>query len=65
MDPAVVKTLQNAFKANLDDPNVIASLQKFDQPVIYLDTAAYTTYARDTFNSEKATIERLGMANKS
>lgn len=65
MDPAVVKTLQNAFKATLDDPNVIAALQKFDQPVIYLDTAAYTKYARDTFNSEKATIERLGMANKS
>ena len=65
MDPAVVKTLQNAFKATLDDPNVIASLQKYDQPVIYLDTAAYTKYARDTFNAEKSTIERLGMANKS
>lgn len=65
MDPAVVKTLQNAFKATLDDPNVIAALQKFDQPVIYLDTAAYTKYARETFNAEKATIERLGMANKS
>ena len=64
MDPVVVKTLQNAFKATLDDLNVIASLQKYDQPVIYLDTAAYTKYARETFNSEKATIERLGMANK-
>lgn len=64
MDPAVVRTLQNAFKATLDDPNVIASLQKYDQPIIYLDTAAYTKYARETFNSEKATIERLGMANK-
>ena len=64
MDPVVVKTLQNAFKATLDDPNVIASLQKYDQPVIYLDTAAYTKYARETFNAEKATIERLGMANK-
>ena len=64
MDPVVVKILQNAFKAALDDPTVIASLQKYDQPVIYLDTAAYTQYARDTFHAEKATIERLGMANK-
>ncbi len=65
MDPAVVRQIQNAFKATLDDPAVIASLEKFDQPVIYLDTAAYTQYARDTFQAEKATIERLGMTNKS
>ena len=32
--------------------------------VIYLDTAAYTKYARESFIAEKSTIERLGMANK-
>ena len=64
MDPAVVKTLHDAFKKVLDDPAVIATLDKFDQPAIYMDTAAYTKYARETFVAEKATIERLGMANK-
>jgi tripartite-type tricarboxylate transporter receptor subunit TctC len=61
MDPALVKTLHDAFRKTLDDPAVIATLDKFDQPVIYLNTEAYTKYARDTFASEKATIERLGL----
>ena len=65
MDSAVVRQIQNAFKATLDDPVVIASLEKFDQPVIYLDTTGYTQYVRDTFQAEKATIERLGMTSKS
>jgi tripartite-type tricarboxylate transporter receptor subunit TctC len=64
MDPAVVKTLHDAFKKTLDDPAVLAVFDKYDQNVIYLDTAAYTKYAADTFQSEKALIERLGLANK-
>ncbi|MBL8384358.1 MAG: tripartite tricarboxylate transporter substrate binding protein [Burkholderiales bacterium] len=65
MDPGVVKVLHDAFKKTLDDPAVQAVLDKYDQQVIYLDTAAYTKYARDTFASEKALIERLGLAAKS
>ena len=64
MDPAVVKTLHDAFRKVIDDPNVAATLEKYDQPVIYLDTAQYTKFALETFNAEKATIERLGMAGK-
>jgi hypothetical protein len=30
-----------------------------------MDTANYTRWARDTFDAEKATIERLGMMQKS
>jgi len=61
MDPAVVKRLHDAFKSALDDPKVIAVLDKYDQPVIYLDTEGYTKFARDTYAAEKATIERLGL----
>ena len=64
MDPAVVKLLHDAFRKTLDDPVVIATLDKFDQPTIYMDTATYTKYARESFQAEKATIERLGLANK-
>ncbi len=64
MDPAVVRTLHDAFRKTLDDPAVQSALEKYDQPVIYLDTAGYTRFARETFIAEKATIERLGMANK-
>ena len=64
MDPAIVKALHDGFKKTLDDPNVLTSFDKYDQTVIYKDTAAYTKFARDAFLSEKATIERLGLANK-
>ena len=65
MDPAVVRTLHDAFRKTLDDQAVLATLDKFDQSVIYMDTATYTKWARETYAAEKATIERLGMAMKS
>ena len=64
MDPAVVRTLHDAFKKTLEDPAVLSTLEKFDQSVIYLGTEAYTKFARDSFAAEKLTIERLGMAGK-
>jgi tripartite-type tricarboxylate transporter receptor subunit TctC len=62
MDPAVTKTLHDAFRKTLDDPAVQAVLDKYDQQMIYLDTAAYTKYARETFESEKKLIDKLGLA---
>ena len=64
MDPAVTRTLHDAFKKTLDDPAVLATFEKYDQPVIYMNTEAYTQFARDTFATEKAMIERLGLAAK-
>jgi tripartite-type tricarboxylate transporter receptor subunit TctC len=65
MDPALTRTLHDAFKKTLDDPAVLASFDKFDQSVIYMNTETYTKFARDSFAAEKATIERLGMSAKS
>ena len=64
MDPAVVKKLHDAFKQTLTDPAVMASFDKYDQSVIYMGTEEYTQFIRNTFQSEKATIERLGLAMK-
>jgi tripartite-type tricarboxylate transporter receptor subunit TctC len=64
MDPAVVRTLHDAFRKTLEDPAVLATFDKYDQTVIYMGTEAYTKFARDSFAAEKATIERLGMAAK-
>ena len=64
MDPAITAKLHDAFKKTLDDPAVIATFDKYDQSVIYMNTEAYTKFARDSFASEKLTIERLGMAGK-
>ena len=65
MEPAIVRTLHDAFRKTLEDPAVLAMLDKFDQSVIYMDTETYTKWARETYTAEKATIERLGMAMKS
>lgn len=64
MDPAVVRTLHDAFRKTLDDPAVLATFDKYDQTVIYMNTEQYTKWARETFDAEKATIERLGLAAK-
>jgi len=62
MDPKVVKILHDAFKKTLDDPAVQKIFSQYDQPVIYMDTAQYTKFARDTFFAEKKMIEKLGLA---
>jgi tripartite-type tricarboxylate transporter receptor subunit TctC len=64
MDAGLTRTLHDAFKRTLDDPAVQATFDKYDQTVIYMNTETYTKFARDSFVAEKATIERLGMANK-
>ena len=64
MDPAITAKIHDAFKKTLDDPAVLATFEKYDQSVIYMGTEAYTKFARESFVSEKATIERLGMAGK-
>ncbi|MFZ9321786.1 MAG: tripartite tricarboxylate transporter substrate binding protein [Hylemonella sp.] len=64
MDPALVKVLHDAFKKTLDDPKVLETLDKFYQPVIYMNTTEYANYAEKTFAAEKATIDRLKAARK-
>ena len=64
MDPAVTQRLHDAFKKTLDDPAVLATFEKYDQSVIYMNTADYSKFARENYASEKAVIERLGLAAK-
>jgi tripartite-type tricarboxylate transporter receptor subunit TctC len=64
MDPALTQRLHDAFKKTLEDPAVLATFEKYDQSVIYMNTADYTKFARDNYAKEKALIERLGLAAK-
>jgi tripartite-type tricarboxylate transporter receptor subunit TctC len=61
MDPAVVRTLHDAFKKALDDPKVLALVDRFDQPVVYMNAEDYSKFARQTYEAEKSTVERLGL----
>ena len=64
MDPALTGRLHDAFRKTLEDPAVLASFEKYDQSVIYMNTEDYTRFAREQFAKEKVTIERLGLALK-
>lgn len=62
MDPAVVKVLHDAFRKALDDAKVREMLERFDMPAIYMNSEDYTRFARQSWASERALIERLGLA---
>lgn len=64
MDPAVTKKLHDTFKKTLEDPQVLATFEKFDQSVIYMNTEEYTKFARDNYQKEKVIIEKLGLAKQ-
>lgn len=64
MDPALTKRLHDAFRKTLEDPAVLAAFEKYDQSVIYMNTADYTKFIADQYVKEKALIERLGLSLK-
>lgn len=64
MDPAVIKTLHDAFKKAMDDPQHLAVLDQLNQAVWYKNSADYASWARETFTKERALIERLGLLAK-
>ncbi len=64
MDPAVMKTLHDAFKKAMDDPRHQEVLEQLNQQLWYRSGEDYRKWAADTFNRDKVLIERLGLAQK-
>lgn len=64
MDPKVVQILHDAFKKALDDPEHMKTLERLDQVLWYKNSADYTRWSLDTYESERATLERLGLSRK-
>lgn len=64
MEPAVTRRLHDAFKKTLEDPAVLATFEKYDQSVIYLNSEDYAKFTREQYAREKVLIERLGLALK-
>ena len=64
MDPAIVKTLHDAFKKAMDDPKHIELLAQLNQDAWYRSGDDYATWARETFARDKLLIDRLGLAAK-
>ncbi len=64
MDPAVVKTLHDAFKKAIEDPKHLELLAQLNQDVWYLNSADYAKWARETFAKEKRLLDKLGLSAK-
>ena len=64
MDPAVVKTLHDAFKKAMDDPKHLEVLAQLNQDLWYRSGDDYAKWARETYAKDKVLIERLGLAAK-
>jgi tripartite-type tricarboxylate transporter receptor subunit TctC len=60
----VVKTLHDAFKKSLDDPDYLKLLAMLDQPAWYRSSEDYARWAGEMLIAERATIERVGLLLK-
>jgi len=56
--------LHDGFKKALDDPEHQKVLDQLDQELWYRSSEDYAKYARETFQKERALIERLGLLAK-
>lgn len=61
-DPAIIRTLHDAFARGMREPKHLAVLERYDQDLWYQSSADYESYARATYVKEKRLIERLGLA---
>jgi len=59
MDPAVVKTLADAFRAAAEEPQHLQFLDNMDQPLILLDGPAYRDEMARTLEEERELLRRL------
>ena len=64
MDAAVVRTLHDAFRKTLDDPEHLKTLAQLDQVYWYRSSEEYARWAAETLAAERATIERVGLLAK-
>jgi tripartite-type tricarboxylate transporter receptor subunit TctC len=64
MDPKIVQILHDAFKKAVEDPGVIATLEKYDMVPSYLNTADYNTFVRQVIEQEKVILTKLGLLKK-
>ena len=61
LDPKIVTTLHDAFKASLEDPAVLRILANLGQEVEYLNSADYTAVVPKLMATEKAIADKLGL----
>jgi tripartite-type tricarboxylate transporter receptor subunit TctC len=62
--PDVVAKLHDAFKKAMEDPSYVAALNRYDMLPMYMSSSQYTKFAQETFATEKALVEKLGLVKQ-
>ncbi len=60
--PAVIARLHDAFKQAMEQDSYKTALARYDMVPMYMSSAGYSRFARETFAREKALVEKLGLA---
>ena len=60
MDPALTRRLHDAFKRRWKTRRCLVTFDKYDQSVIYMNTADYTVHRRTVRQAKKAVIRAAG-----
>lgn len=61
MDPEVVRTIHDAFKAAVYDPQHLAVIARFDMPVRYMDSADFTAEAAVQVEEARRIVQELNL----
>ncbi len=61
MDPGIVRTLHEAFRAGLMSEENTRVRNQFDMPLVYLDTEQYMDFIRRRADWERDMVNRLGI----
>lgn len=64
MEPIVVKKLHDAFKLALEDPGVIATMDKYEMLPNYLSSEEYTQHVPKLITQERTFVDRIGLLLK-
>ena len=63
--PAVVRRLHDAFKQAMEQDSYKVALARYDMVPLYMSSASYLKFAKETLVREKALVEKLGLAKPS
>lgn len=64
MDPKIVAKIHDAFKKAIEDPAVIATLERFEMVPNYKNSADYKKAVDDQIELERGLLERIGLLKK-
>ena len=61
IDPGIIRSLHDAIKPALHDPQQLAALERFDMPLRYMNSQDYTQFVRRLNAEESAAVGRLAL----